>query len=114
MTRRSFSKKERVTIFEAAQGCCHICGGKIGANEAWEIEHVRPLSMGGANDPDNLAPAHVKCHAGKTAAEAGPRARADRLRDKRMGFKPKPSSRPLAGTIASGFKRRFDGTVEKR
>ena len=71
-----------------------MCGGLIKVGEAWEVEHIRPLSMGGDNEPENLAPAHVKCHAVKTASEAGPRAKADRLRAKHTGTWPKPK-RPL-------------------
>jgi 5-methylcytosine-specific restriction enzyme A len=94
MTRRSFNRKERAAIFERAGGACHICGGKIAVGDAWDVEHIRPLSMGGTNDPDNLAPAHAKCHRVKTAEEAGPRAKADRLRAKHTGTYPK-SRTPL-------------------
>lgn len=90
MTRRSFNRKQRAEIFERAGGVCHICDGKIGVTEAWDVEHIRPLSMGGDNEPDNLAPAHVKCHRVKTAGEAGPRAKADRLRAKHQGTYPPP------------------------
>jgi 5-methylcytosine-specific restriction endonuclease McrA len=54
-------------------GRCHICG-EYGATE---VDHVVPLSPladpaggGGADDPSNLAPAHIDCHAKKTAEEA--------------------------------------------
>lgn len=100
--RKSFSKKERAAIFERSGGTCHLCLGKIQPIEAWEVEHIRPLSMGGDNEPENLAPAHVKCHASKTASEAAPRARADRLRAKHLGTWPK-SKRPLGG----GLKRKW-------
>jgi len=108
-TRTSFSKKERATLFSEHGGICYLCGGSIKIGEAWEIEHKRPLSMGGDNSPENLALAHVKCHASKTASEAAPRAKADRLRAKHNGTYPK-SKRPLGG----GLRKKMDGTVVKR
>jgi 5-methylcytosine-specific restriction endonuclease McrA len=94
MTRKSFNKKQRAAVFESTGGVCYLCKGTIKVGEAWHIEHKLALSYGGDNEPENLAPAHVKCHAVKTASEAGPRAKADRLRAKHTGTWPK-SKRPL-------------------
>lgn len=81
MTRRRISRTERAAIFLAADGVCHICGAKIdGGREAWDVEHVIPLAMGGEDGGDNLKPAHVKCHKPKTAEDAGKLAKAERLR----------------------------------
>lgn len=86
--RRSFNARQREAIFTAAGGVCHICGGLIGL-KAWEVEHVLPLALGGSNEPDNLRPAHVACHAEKTAkADVPAIARAERLRLKHMGARP--------------------------
>ena len=79
MTRRSISKAMRVRVFLAAEGVCHLCKLRIDApKQSWEVEHVKPLSMGGKDDEANMRPAHVECHSIKTAGEAGPRAKADR------------------------------------
>ena len=94
MTRRHWSRKARAAIFEAAGGLCHICGGRIQAGEAWELEHVTALSMGGADEADNLRPAHIKCHRNKTSAEAPILAKARRLEAKHKGTWPK-SRTPL-------------------
>ena len=89
MKRRSISKATRVRIFLAAEGVCHLCGLRIDApKQRWEVEHVKPLSMGGADTDDNMRPAHVGCHADKTAAEAAPRAKADAAGAKHLGIRP--------------------------
>lgn len=113
MTRRSLSKLQRVRVFDRAAGLCHLCGQKIHVGQRWDVEHVKPLSMGGADDETNMQPAHASCHAGKTAAEAGPRAKADRIRARHLGIIAKPT-RPIPGSKASGLRKRMDGSVERR
>ena len=85
MTRRALSTKARVALFQRHGGVCHICGGKIAAREAWELEHVIPLALGGDDAPANLRPAHVKCHRGKTAKDAGDTAKAKRREADHIG-----------------------------
>jgi 5-methylcytosine-specific restriction endonuclease McrA len=107
MTRRRLSTRERVALFEAASGLCHICAGKIGAGERWEVEHVVPLALGGEDGGDNLRPAHVRCHRGKSAADAKATARAKRLCAAHIGARA-PKSR--------GFRawRNFKGEITRR
>lgn len=49
-------------------GCCYVCGGE-GADE---LEHITPVSQGGASrDLDNLGLIHSEpCHREKSAREA--------------------------------------------
>lgn len=84
----------RLRVFEARKGICHISGRKIMPGDAWELEHIRPLSLGGEHRENNLAPALVVPHREKTAAEAGVRAKADRIRAKHLGIFPR-SKAPL-------------------
>jgi len=54
-------------VLEADHGICHVCR-QFGSDE---VDHVIPLSQGGADDESNLRPIHsVPCHRDKTAAEA--------------------------------------------
>lgn len=92
----------RARVFLTAGGKCHISGRTIRPGEAWELEHIKPLSMGGEHREANLAPALAAPHREKTAAEAGDRAKADRMRAKHLGIYPKSKHR-LQG---KGFERR--------
>jgi 5-methylcytosine-specific restriction protein A len=87
--RRSISKAMRVRIFDAAAGVCHLCKLPINATrgEKWHVEHVKPLWEGGSDDEGNMAPAHVDCHATKSAEEAAPRAKGTRQRASHIGIK---------------------------
>jgi 5-methylcytosine-specific restriction protein A len=73
---KSGSAQQKVAraIIRRDLGRCHVCG-QPGADQ---VDHVVPLSQGGADEPSNLAAIHrVPCHALKTGHEA---ARARRLR----------------------------------
>lgn len=102
----------RVRIFDAHDGRCHITGRKIRTGEAWELEHIKALRDGGENRESNLAPALVEPHKGKTRAERKRGAKADHARQKHL-LKRKPKWPALAGTRASGIRKRMNGTVER-
>jgi 5-methylcytosine-specific restriction protein A len=84
----------RLRVFEAHGGRCHISGRKIAAGDAWELEHVKPLHLGGENRESNLAPALATAHREKTSAEMSAKAKADRIRAKHLGVFP-ASKTPL-------------------
>lgn len=114
MTRRSISKATRARIFYAADGLCHLCGLKIDApKQEWQVEHVKPLSMGGKDDDSNMRPAHVECHAAKTAGEAGPRAKADAAGVKHLGLARRPSTLKGAGFPKYAPQRRASTPLAK-
>lgn len=85
----------RSRVFLTHGGKCHISGRTIRAGDKWELEHVRPLSMGGEHRESNLAPALADAHREKTAAEATSRAKADRMRAKHFGFWKSKSGRKI-------------------
>lgn len=111
MTRRRLTTLQRARLFEKHNGVCHICGGKIGVTEAWDVEHVIPLAVGGDDEPANMAPAHKHCHRTKTTGDRRDIAKCERVRAKHMGAR-KPSRFP--GSRTSRFKKKIDGTVEER
>jgi 5-methylcytosine-specific restriction enzyme A len=102
----------RLRVFERAGGVCHISGRKIQPGEAWEIEHVIPIALGGANDEDNLAPALVAPHRAKTALDVKAKAKAARLAKRHYGIKDKKALIP--GSKGTRFKKRLDGAVVRR
>ena len=89
--RHSLSPTRRVAIFKDAGGVCHLCGQKIQVGQPWEVEHVIPLALLGADDETNMRPAHEKCHEVKTRADVGSIAKAKRCEARHLGIK-KPSS----------------------
>jgi 5-methylcytosine-specific restriction endonuclease McrA len=45
---------------------CHVCGDvvslEIGSQETLSLDHIVPMSRGGANVKENVAPAHRRCN----------------------------------------------------
>lgn len=114
MTRRTWTSRRKLAVFEAHAGRCHICGGKIdGTREAWELEHIIPIAMGGEDDETNAAPAHASCHKGKTATDKAQIAKANRVRAKHNGAKAKPKA-TLPGSKGGKWKRKITGEVVRR
>lgn len=111
--RKGFTPKQRAAVLKAAEHICHYCKGLIQEGQAWEVEHITPLAMGGTNHPDNLAPIHQKpCHREKTRKDVGEIARAVRLHEKHTGARTRKGTMP--GSRNSRFKRRIDGRTEIR
>lgn len=63
-------------VLELYGTCCHLCGNEIDLNaprqvgaEGWElglhIDHLVPISKGGADSLDNVKPSHGKCNLDK-------------------------------------------------
>lgn len=75
-TRRAVQAKafvERVdpqVVYERDRGVCGICRGVVKPDSHWEIDHVIPLSKGGAHSYANVQLAHRSCNRAKGAALA--------------------------------------------
>jgi 5-methylcytosine-specific restriction protein A len=110
--RRSISKKERAEIFNVRAGKCHICGQKIHPDQKWDIEHIIPLALGGADSGENLDLAHQSCHRDKTKADVGRLAKARRQAAYHNGKK--LSKTPLPCGKSSKWKRKLDGSLVRR
>jgi len=78
--RPSIGKAKRARIFLAHDGVCWLCKAKIGADEAYDIDHQVSRELGGSDDDDNLAPAHKQCHKAKTVADVKAIAKSNRIR----------------------------------
>jgi 5-methylcytosine-specific restriction enzyme A len=112
MTRRSLSTRDRVAIFTAAHGRCHICQQLIRPAEPWEAEHPIPHAIGGSDEIADLKPAHVRCHQAKTADDVTAIAKTKRIAAKHIGAHRTAS--PMAGSRRSGWKHLMSGKWERR
>ena len=91
-TRRPLTRAQKVRIFDLSRGRCHLCGLRIRVGEKWDVEHIKPLWLDGADGPENMAPAHIACHQEKTSGEASDRAKTDAQRANYLGI-PKPGKK---------------------
>ncbi len=94
MARKTFSRTERVRLFDLHRGLCHICEEKIQVGEAWDLEHIVPWALTRDDSDGNVKPAHKSCHKEKTADDVDGIRKADRIRAKHIGAWPK-SKAPL-------------------
>lgn len=96
--RRSLSPLQRLKVFEAAGGRCHLCELRIQVGQPWDVEHVRPLALLGDDDQSNMRPAHKDCHATKTKADAASWSKAKRMKARHLGIKkPRGFRKPPPG-----------------
>ena len=56
------------------KGKCTLCGKLITSNDRPEIDHIKPISLGGKDTFDNLQAVHNYCHTKKSAYETTQRA----------------------------------------
>lgn len=114
-TRLRLTRHQRIRIWDTANGRCHLCGMRIHAErgERWEVEHKTPIWAGGADDPSNMAPAHIDCHKRKSGGENTDRSKADRQRANHLGI-PKSRTKPLPGGRDSAIRKKINGEVVAR
>ncbi|WP_456684543.1 HNH endonuclease [Bradyrhizobium sp. P5_C11_2] len=109
--RRSLSGRRRLQAWERTAGTCVICGQRIdGVRERWTVEHIRALELGGADDLENMGPAHEACGREKTRDDHARAAEAKRQKIRHLGADVGPA-RPLPGSRACALKRKVNGTV---
>jgi len=62
----TLTKEEWRIVVEKRGFLCHLCGGQvsleIGSPFRLSLDHIIPLSRGGANVKENVAPAHNHCN----------------------------------------------------
>ena len=61
-----FTKEDIANLLLEQNGLCAICNDPFGA-DGYHIDHWKPLSRGGTNDPSNLKLTHPKCNLTKGA-----------------------------------------------
>ena len=55
------------TVFDRDAGVCGICHEAVERNQQWEVDHIVPLSKGGAHSYANVQLAHIRCNRRKGA-----------------------------------------------
>ncbi len=59
--RRKYSQNIKELIYKNADGRCELCGRKILLDDM-TLDHIKPLSMGGVDNVENLACACEPCN----------------------------------------------------
>lgn len=103
----------RIRVFERYGGCCYRSGARIRAGDRWDCDHIIALINGGEHRETNLAPILIDPHKEKTKADRKIQSRIYKIKKRHLGLK-KPKGRPLMGTKASGWRRKMDGSWERR
>jgi len=114
--RKPLTRKQTAELFLRQQGRCPICTQRLETkgHEPVEFidEHMAPLWRGGTNEIENRALVCKPCAKAKTVREASERAKGHRVRDKFIGAKKSKNTMP--GSRNSKWKKKLDGTVERR
>ena len=114
MKRQSFSTTFRLSLFLDRSGTCEGCSQRIQAGQAWDIDHILPLALGGTNEPNNLQILCKPCHQTKTHHSDIPRiAKIKRLKAKHLGAS-SSAYLPIPGSKSSPWKRKMEGSVVRR
>lgn len=112
MPRREFPKPVKRDAFLRANGACEACGLKLQTGRI-HYDHIIADALGGEPTLENCACICTACHAVKTRTQDVPTiAKSNRIRDAHRGIT--RTKRPMPGSRASGWKRKLNGTVERR
>lgn len=121
--RSEFSRKTRRDALVRSGMLCEASGPRYGHAEGHrcnlplgygvEFDHDLEAELGGDNSLENCRAICIACHRFKTRQGTRDLRKADRARDKASGAM-KRKSRPMPGSRDSQWKRRMDGTTERR
>ena len=107
--RRYLTQEERRTVTARQDEKCAECGKPLIPGH-YEFDHIQALEHDGNNALDNWrALCTSPCHKLKTLKDHQARGKRDRLE---VGGRQR-KGRPLAGTKASGIRKRMNGEVQK-
>jgi 5-methylcytosine-specific restriction endonuclease McrA len=106
-----FTGKTKAQAFQRAAGKCEGCGARLYVGK-YHYDHGRAAALLGKATLENCRVLCVACHGEKTTTEDVPRiAAAKRQERKHIGAR-KPATMP--GSRNSRWKKKLDGTVERR
>jgi len=109
----SIPQRVRLRVWDRYEGRCHRCERKIPTGDAWIIEHLLALILGGENRETNLRLTCSWCKPLKDAEDVAAKSASNKTKAKHLGIK-QPKGPPMMGTKASGWKRTFSGQWVKR
>ena len=114
--RERLTDHERAKLFLDRKGVCHRCTCKIMGGKRWYDEHLISLASGGSNDWANRVLTCENCFHPKNADDAKKVAKIRRVAVANCipPSQRQKKGRPMAGTKRSGWRKRMDGTVERR
>jgi 5-methylcytosine-specific restriction endonuclease McrA len=111
--RRKLTPHRRLQVWEKTAGICVICHLKIdGVRERWIVEHKRALELGGADELENMGPAHETCASAKTQDDHRRAAKAKRQKISYIGAH--APRRPFPFGKGSPWKRTLSGHIIRR
>lgn len=67
--RRRLSKTQRQQVYEKCSGHCAYCGSRLDYKDM-QVDHVKPLKLGGEDTLSNMLPACRSCNHYKAARDA--------------------------------------------
>lgn len=109
--RAEFSKLTKRQAYQRCGGICEACCLVIQGTP--EYDHKSPDFVSKDNSLENCQVLCYRCHRFKSAEDRPEIDRTRRLEEKRLGLRVK--RRPaMAGSRKSRWKRKMDGTVERR
>ncbi|MCH9751089.1 MAG: hypothetical protein K0U61_02620, partial [Alphaproteobacteria bacterium] len=112
--RAEFSKETKRKAWDRSKGICECgCGVKIVDGDGPEYDHELECFLGGDNSLENCRVLRLRCHKQKTRLRRLELDKTRRGLEKRLNLRTK-KSRPMAGNRNSRFKKKMDGSVERR
>jgi hypothetical protein len=106
--RAKLTKAQRVWIFDAEKGLCHLCGLPIKHGEPWHAEHPKARAVGGKDSYKDLKPAHIDCHKPKTREDVAVIGKIKRTRAAHLGIKRVGPDRPIVSVPMPTTQRAAD------
>lgn len=92
---------------------CHVCKLVMAVHTSgWEADHIRRHAEGGDDSGANVWPICPRCHHDKSRRDTSEIAKGKRIGERGRGIR--RSARPMMGSRSSGWRKRMDGSVERR
>jgi 5-methylcytosine-specific restriction endonuclease McrA len=111
--RAKLTPHRRLKVWESTRGQCVVCFQQIdGVRERWIVEHIRALELGGADETNNMGPAHEICAQAKTHEDHQRAAKAKRQKIRHLGVR--MAKRPMPCGRQSRWKKKIDGSIVPR